>query len=220
LKSLHAFFERARDITAAHLGCRIIDTLAWHVINTYVRPFTAKWHPQSERGALAALDATDVFRAELIGVQRALSCFDDLLIEILRHIRHFSKYLATGSLWERTQMVTAQLYGMALNGLGMAYLAVCAALVELFLRSIFQVPHGWAYLVAFFASVLAMAQAGLEGRDRYRVIARLGEALRLVGERWPKSKVLLIESTQVLRKASRVCLGPTCPSKGRNYRIV
>src|SRR5262245_43219140 len=28
LKSLHTFFERARDITAAHLGCRIIDTLA------------------------------------------------------------------------------------------------------------------------------------------------------------------------------------------------
>jgi hypothetical protein len=50
LKSLHEFFQRARDITAAHHGCRIIDTLAWNIINTYVRPFTAKWHPQSERG--------------------------------------------------------------------------------------------------------------------------------------------------------------------------
>jgi hypothetical protein len=76
--------------------------------------------------------------------------------EALRHIRHFSKYLATGSLWERTQMVTAQLYGMALNGLGVAYLAVCAALLEWFLRSVFQVPHGWTYLVAFFAFVLAI----------------------------------------------------------------
>jgi hypothetical protein len=82
LESLHTFFEQARDITAAHLGCRIVDTLAWHVINTYLRPFTAKWHPQSERGALAALDAPDVFRAELVHVQRALSCFDDLLIEV------------------------------------------------------------------------------------------------------------------------------------------
>jgi hypothetical protein len=371
LKSLHTFFEQARDITAAHLGCRIVDTLAWQVINTYVRPFTAKWHPQSERGALAALDATDVFRAELVGVQRALSCFDDLLIEIrderppparpsseqggqeqniademakplpwgidprlggiagdsaeainaaerraietrrkhykdkdkrkekdqatnqkaesekgptkvqaanaggesgegeekereyavglalsgggirsatfslgalvalarrnllhqfdyistvsgggylgaflttylnakdtppasasassaalapgsaavsasddapmptiglcrdelpfrrtegeaeaLRHIRQFSKYLATGSLWERTQMITAQLYGMVLNGLGVAYLGVFAALIELLLRAVFQVPRGWTYLMVFFGLVLALA---------------------------------------------------------------
>jgi hypothetical protein len=82
LTSLRAFFEAARAITSKHLGCRIVDTLGWYVINTHVRPFTAKWHPQSERGALAALDATDVFRAELIVLQRALSCFDDLLIEI------------------------------------------------------------------------------------------------------------------------------------------
>lgn len=372
LKSLHAFFERARDIAATHLDCRVVDTLAWHVINTYLRPFTAKWHPQSERGALAALDATDTFRAELIDTQRALSCFDDLLVEIrddrrppvrpsieqgkheqnvademaiplpwgidkhfgglpadkaasintaerraiearrnhyrdkdkghdqkkpdengkareqekstkgesgsgeekereyavglalsgggirsatfslgllvalarrnllhqfdylstvsgggylgaflttylnsedtasvsastastppdsgggvvpvpgpaavsgsdtgqvptiglrrdelpfrrtegeaeaLRHIRHFSKYLATGSLWERTQMITAQLYGMVLNGLGVAYLGVCAALVEFLLRLALQVPDGWTYLITVFGLVLAL----------------------------------------------------------------
>src|SRR5262249_15058013 len=42
--------------------------------------------------------------------------------EALRHIRHFSKYLATGSLWERAKMTTAQLYGLVLNVLGVAYL--------------------------------------------------------------------------------------------------
>lgn len=47
-----------------------------------VRPFTAKWHRQSEQRGLEALDATDVFRAELIGVQQALSHLNDLMLEI------------------------------------------------------------------------------------------------------------------------------------------
>jgi hypothetical protein len=44
--------------------------------------FEKKWHRQSEQGGLEALDATDVFRAELIGVQRALFHLDDLMMEI------------------------------------------------------------------------------------------------------------------------------------------
>jgi hypothetical protein len=82
LASVHQLFDKAREITSEHLGCRHVDTIAWHVINTRVRPFTAKWHRQSERGALEAVDATDVFRAELVGAQQALSRLDDLMVEI------------------------------------------------------------------------------------------------------------------------------------------
>src|SRR5262249_53417745 len=40
--------------------------------------------------------------------------------QALRHIRHFSKYLATGSAWERAKMTTAQLYGLLINVLAVA----------------------------------------------------------------------------------------------------
>jgi hypothetical protein len=56
--------------------------------------------------------------------------------QALRHIRHFSKYLATGSIWERAKMTTAQLYGLLINVLGVAYLGACAALVEFALRGV------------------------------------------------------------------------------------
>jgi len=288
LRSMHQIFDKTRETTSKYLGCRHVDTIAWHVFNTKVRPFTAKWHRQSEQGALDALDATDVFRSELIGVQQALSHLDNLMVEIrdgrtapaqassiaererriaeamarplpwgiderlggicpsdarmindaeriaiearrnyygleenkvhavglavsgggirsatfalgvlaalarrnllpqvdylstvsgggylgsfittylnsdqpadvapalglckdqlpfrrtdgeaqaLRHIRHFSKYLATGSPWERAKMTTAQLYGLLINVLGVAYLGAGAALIEFALRS-------------------------------------------------------------------------------------
>src|SRR6202035_1281987 len=65
---------------------------------------------------------------------------DDGEAAALRHVRHHSKYLATGRLWERLQMAFAQVYGMAMNGLGFAYLAFVAALVEYLLRLI-PIPH-------------------------------------------------------------------------------
>jgi hypothetical protein len=82
LKSVYDLFERTRTITDAHPEGRHFSTLAWHVLNTYVRPFTAKWHRQSERGALDALDATDEFRAELQEVQATLRKFDTLLLDL------------------------------------------------------------------------------------------------------------------------------------------
>src|SRR5262249_55604516 len=56
--------------------------IVWHVMNTHVRPFTAKWHRQSEHGALAALDGTDIFRHELAALQRYLVRFDAVLVAI------------------------------------------------------------------------------------------------------------------------------------------
>src|SRR5262249_31182090 len=61
---------------------------------------------------------------------------DDGEAAALRHVRHHSKYLATGRLWERLQMAGAQVYGMAMNGLGFAFLAFVAAFAEFLLRKL------------------------------------------------------------------------------------
>jgi hypothetical protein len=60
----------------------------------------------------------------------------------LRHLRHHSKYLATGSLWGRLKMAAAQLYGMLLNSLSIAWVALLFVLIEQFLRH-WPVLEGW-----------------------------------------------------------------------------
>lgn len=321
LTSVYQLFDKTREITSEHLGCRHVDTIAWHLITTRARPFTAKWHRRSERGALEALDATDVFRAELFEVQQALSRLDELMVEIrdgrpaavaplgeserdrriadamaqplprgiherlgginpsdaksindaewlairarrryygldedkphaiglaisgggirsatfalgvlvalarrhllphfdylstvsgggylgsflttylnsdqpadadpalglrnnqlpfrrtdgeaaaLRHLRHFSKYLATGSLWERAKMTTAQLYGLLINVLGVAYLGACAALIELLLRDGVGLDHAVAPLTGLALVALVVASVAIPLALRFR----------------------------------------------------
>lgn len=82
LTSVYALFDKARAVGASHPNCRHFDALTWHVLNVHVRPFTAKWHGESERGALAALDATDEFRADLNALQPLLQRLDHLLTYI------------------------------------------------------------------------------------------------------------------------------------------
>ncbi len=82
LDSLHTVFQATREIGDAYPLARHFQTLAWHVLNTRLRPFTAKWHRESERGALHALDTTDEFRAELSTLQPALQRFSDLLLHL------------------------------------------------------------------------------------------------------------------------------------------
>ncbi|HEV2153002.1 hypothetical protein [Bradyrhizobium sp.] len=82
LKSVYELFGAAREIFQAHPRSRLTDAVSWYVINTHVRPFTARWHRQSERGGLSATDASDVFRDELLALQRLLIRFDALLVEI------------------------------------------------------------------------------------------------------------------------------------------
>jgi len=299
LTSVYTLFQSTRDIAHAHPGARHFDAIAWDVLNNQVRPFTAKWHRASERGALSALDATDEFRAELSSRQDVLTRFDRLLLHLrdgrpvngepaqpgpggqdpeaigeemgqelawgippvtggiedekivegmneeerkailarrkhydlaeskthaiglalsgggirsatfslgvlvalagrglmtqfdylstvsgggylgsflsaflsspsgsgssadiglaadqlpfcrkggeaaaLRHLRHHSKYLATGSLWGRMKMAAAQLYGMLLNSLSIAWVALLFVLIEQFLRQ-WPVLEGW-----------------------------------------------------------------------------
>jgi hypothetical protein len=65
LESVFQLFGKARDAADKNFGARHFELLTWHILNTFVRPFTARWHPQAKSGALSALDTTDEFRAEL-----------------------------------------------------------------------------------------------------------------------------------------------------------
>jgi hypothetical protein len=82
LDSVYKLFGEARDIFKAHTKSRLTEAVSWEVLNEHVRPFTAKWHRQSQRGALDALDETDIFRNELSSLQNTLIVFDTLLLEI------------------------------------------------------------------------------------------------------------------------------------------
>ena len=320
LTSVYKLFDEARDIFKKHPKSSVTDAVVWHVMNTRVRRFTAKWHRASERGALAALDATDIFRHDLTLLQKYLVRFDALLVAIrdgaatitvakpgsgreaeieeemkgtlcwkiherlggldkttsdtindkekiavnarrkhysdrreliptdeaaktwaerphataiaisgggirsatfalgvlaalarrnllyqfdylstvsgggylgsflttflstplagtvpqiglgredlpflrkdgeaaaLRHVRHHSKYLATGRLWERLRMAAAQVYGMAMNWLGFAYLAFVVALFEQIIRSHLPDAVSWKCLIVISVGAVA-----------------------------------------------------------------
>jgi Patatin-like phospholipase len=82
LDSVYALFQATRDINDRFPAARHFDALAWEVLNNRVRPFTARWHHESERGMLGALDATDEFRAQLTQLQNVLRRFDNLLLKL------------------------------------------------------------------------------------------------------------------------------------------
>jgi hypothetical protein len=324
LDSVYTLFQKTRDIAHEHPDGRHFDAIVWDVLNKQVRPFTAKWHRASERGALSALDATDEFRAELTELQKVLKNFDRSLVHLcddgpveeepdepraepeemfaemeeelawhipprtcgiederivtaineaereaiiarrqaydvdqdkahaiglalsgggirsatfslgvlvalagrgvlpqfdylstvsgggylgsflsaflsspnesgappislrpddlpfrrkegeaaaLRHLRHHSKYLATGSLWGRTKMMCAQVYGMVLNGLGIVWIAMFVVLLERFLRA-WPALDGWwkpVTLVAAAASVIGAVAALIASRFRGKI---------------------------------------------------
>jgi hypothetical protein len=56
---------------------------------------------------------------------------DDGEAAALRHVRHHSRYLAFGSLWEQTTTIIGQLFGMIVNVLAVAYVAAVLAFIEL-----------------------------------------------------------------------------------------
>jgi hypothetical protein len=79
LTSVFELFGHARLLTQQKPDCQIFETMVWHVLNTYVRPFTAKWHARSEAGELNALDSSDIFRVELQLIQKRLVALDAVL---------------------------------------------------------------------------------------------------------------------------------------------
>ncbi len=82
LDSVFELFPTTRRINDRFPDAQHFEAVAWEVLNTQVRPFTAKWHSKSERGALAALDATDEFRAQLLQLQDVLKRFDNFLVKL------------------------------------------------------------------------------------------------------------------------------------------
>jgi hypothetical protein len=82
LESIHVLFPQCRRIVDENSPCRHFEAIAWQVLNTHVRPFTAKWHRESRRGTLASLDATDEFRSELFELQSLLQRFQELLVAV------------------------------------------------------------------------------------------------------------------------------------------
>ncbi|WP_224639111.1 hypothetical protein [Mesorhizobium sp. CA12] len=82
LKSVYSLFEVARELTKGAANAHTFETVVWHVLNSFVRPFTAKWHLKAKAGQLRALDSTDLFRAELAEVQRRLILLDGVLTRI------------------------------------------------------------------------------------------------------------------------------------------
>lgn len=82
LDSVYALFELTRTICEANPSAHHFEAIAWHVLNSHVRPFTAKWHRVSQGGGLEALDATDEFRAELAERQSVLEQFERLLTQL------------------------------------------------------------------------------------------------------------------------------------------
>lgn len=79
LNSIFELFAKSRTFCAENPGCSTFEIVAWHVLNTRVRPFTARWHPISQAGGLRALDTSDEFRGELETTQRALLDLDSVL---------------------------------------------------------------------------------------------------------------------------------------------
>lgn len=79
LTSVFELFGRARAITEANRDSSTFEIVVWHVLNSRVRAFTAKWHARNVTGELRALDSSDEFRAELKAIQAALIELDQVL---------------------------------------------------------------------------------------------------------------------------------------------
>jgi hypothetical protein len=79
LDSIYGLFSTARELCKSTPRGQVFEPIIWHVMNTFVRPFTAKWHPKSKAGQLRALDCSDLFRTELTMVQKRLIALDAVL---------------------------------------------------------------------------------------------------------------------------------------------
>jgi hypothetical protein len=79
LTSLWEIFDHARSAIDGHPGCEDFAVRATDVLNTVVRPLTAKWHRAHEEGRLASRDGADAFRGELQRVQQELRAFAEEL---------------------------------------------------------------------------------------------------------------------------------------------
>lgn len=79
LDSIYKLFELSRSVIKQHQGCTHFATLTVRLLNTEVRPFTAKWHRIKMDGRLSSADVRFDFRRELGSLQPVLRQFTRLL---------------------------------------------------------------------------------------------------------------------------------------------
>jgi MFS family permease len=94
LNSVFQLFGLAREIATKYPLAKTFDCIIWHVVNSQVRPFTAKWHRKGSDGALDALDETDSFRSELTRLQKKLVLLDSLLIFMRDGVKQVHAHVA------------------------------------------------------------------------------------------------------------------------------
>lgn len=120
LSSIFELFGIARALTQRETNCQTFEVIVWHVLNAYVRPFTAKWHVKSTTGELAALDNSDVFRAELQSLQVRLISLDRAL-DLIRDRKGFPASIASSATTQSIRDEMAR--GVAWRPMGEARLA-------------------------------------------------------------------------------------------------
>lgn len=79
LQSLWQIFEFARKAMKDHPGCSRFAHDATDMLNTVLRPVTAKWHRAHEAGLLNSRDGANEFRADLQEVRLKLVAFAEHL---------------------------------------------------------------------------------------------------------------------------------------------
>lgn len=83
LSSVYSLFPTTRDILKSKgRECSDFSKIAIVVLNQVVRPFTAKWHPLSEKEAFKDQAQCEQFRNELIELQKQLKNYTALLADI------------------------------------------------------------------------------------------------------------------------------------------
>ena len=83
LDSVYSLFPTTREILRRRgRGAIQFSKIAIPVLNQVVRPFTAKWHKESQAGAFSDEAKQQIFRHELGVLQESLRNYNRLLAEI------------------------------------------------------------------------------------------------------------------------------------------
>jgi hypothetical protein len=83
LSSVYSIFPTTREILKSKgRECSDFSKIAIVVLNQVIRPFTAKWHPLSEKEAFKDRSHCEQFRADLLSLQKHLKNYTALLADI------------------------------------------------------------------------------------------------------------------------------------------
>ena len=83
LSSIHSLFQTTREILKSNgSSCVQFTKIAIIILNQVIRPFTAKWHSKSLKGAFNDENECAAFRRELSELQGQLNNYTGMLSEI------------------------------------------------------------------------------------------------------------------------------------------